>query len=255
MKSLTKTLIKSVISTALVLSALTVSFGQSDPLGPLMSVTELTIKPGHEVQFQEGVKAWKICFLAEKGEWTWRIWKRQQGEGSVYVLVSDMPNWAEMDKTDPASGKCAALVTSMINPHIEKGESHVTRLLPALSMSTPNTDELISVGFYELHASEAHKFIPIIREVAASLTKAEGKPRGYWHSWVTMGPNSPNYHVVTPYKNYAAMDVTRDNVWDIYEKEHGKEKRDAIQAQFRSTLKNFWAYQYKLNKEMSRPTK
>ncbi|SDA39121.1 hypothetical protein SAMN03080617_00228 [Algoriphagus alkaliphilus] len=255
METRLKNLFKVVVIAPLFFTTLTVSLGQSDPLGPLMSVTEFTIKPGHEVQFQEGVKAWKSCYLAEKGEWTWRVWQRQQGEGNVYVLASDMPNWAEMDKTDPVGSNCASLVTAIINPHIEKATNHITRLHPALSMSTPTTDELISVGFYELHASEAHKFIPIIREIAASLTKAEGAPRGYWYSWVTMSPDSPNYHVVNPYKNFAAMDITRNNVWDIYEKEHGKEKRDAMQAQFRSTLKNVWTYLYKLNKDMSRPTK
>ena len=228
---------------------------QNDPLGPLMSVTEFTVRDGHDLQFQEGVKAWKACYLAEKGEWTWRVWQRLQGEGNVYILASDMPNWAEMDKTDPVGSKCAALATAMINVHVEKAITHITRLLPAVSNSTPTTDELISVGFYELNPSDGHKFLPAIREVAASLAKAEGAARGYWYSWQTMSPDSPNYHVVTPYKNYAAMDVTRDSVWDVYEKENGKEKRDAMQAQFRSSLKNSWTYQFKLNLEMSRPIK
>ncbi len=255
MKKLFENLKRAALSALFILNIGNVSFGQSEPLGPLMSVTEFTIKPGHDLQFKEGVKAWKSCYLAEKGEWTWRIWQRQQGEGIVYVLVSDMPNWAEMDLTDPVGSKCAELISTMIDPHIEKGTNHITRLLPAVSMNTPTTDELISVGFYELNASGSHKFLPVIREISASLTKAEGSTRGYWYSWLTMGPDSPNYHVVTPYKNFAAMDFTRDSVWDVYEKEHGKEKRDALQAQFRSSLKNVWTYQYKLNMEMSRPTK
>ncbi len=255
MKNLLNSLRIATLTAVLILTTGVFTFSQNDPLGPLMSVTEFTIKPGHELQFQEGVKAWKECYLAENGEWTWRIWQRQQGEGNVYVLVTDMPNWAEMDKTDPVGKNCATLAISLINPHVEKATNHITRLLPTVSLSTPTTDELISVGFYELHASESHKFLPVIREVSASLAKAEGSTRGYWYSWVTMSPDSPNYHIVTPYANYAAMDVTRDGVWDVYEKEHGKEKRDALQAQFRSSIKNVWSYQYKLNKEMSRPTK
>lgn len=255
MKTLFKNLLKTVLGAVFFFSFTTASFSQSDPLGPLMSVTEFTIKPGHDVQFQEGVKAWKACYLGEKGEWTWRVWQRQQGEGNVYVLASTMPNWAEMDKTDPVGSNCYKLVTEMIDPHIEKATSHITRMLPEISMNTPMTDELISVGFYELSLGDGYKFLPSVKEVSASLAKAEGSPRGYWYSWLTMGPDSPNYHVVTPYKNFAAMDVTKDSVWDVYEKEHGKEKRDALQAQFRSSLKNVWTYQYKLNKEMSRPTK
>lgn len=255
MKNLFNVSLKAFLSLALILTFAFNAHAQNDPLGPLSSITEFTILPGHDLQFQEGVKAWKACYMAENGEWTWSIWQRQQGEGNVYVLATNMPNWAEMDKTDPVGSKCAALATAMINAHVEKASNHITRLLPAVSNSNPNADELISVGFYELNPRDGHKFLPVIKEVAASYAKAKGSPIGYWYSWMTGGPESPNYHVVTPFKNYAAMDVTRDSVWDVYEKEHGKEKRDAMQAQFRSALDNTWSYQYKLNVEMSRPTK
>lgn len=254
MKTLFNSLVKSALVAVFIFSASVNSFSQNEPLGPLMSVTEFTLKEGHELQFQEGVKAWKECYIAAKGEWTWRVWQRQQGEGNVYVLVSDMQNWAEMDKNDPVGKNCAALAISLITPHIEKATSHVTRLLPAISKTTPTTNELISVTFFELTQSHGYHFLPALRELSASIAKAEGDSRGYWYSWLTMGPESPNYHIVVPYENYAAMDVVRDGPWDVYEKEHGKEKRDSLQALFRSSLKNTWIYQYKLNVEMSRPT-
>lgn len=255
MKTHLKLLGKATLIGVLILISGINSFSQNDPLGPLMSVTEFTIKPGHELQFQEGVKAWKECYLAEKGEWTWRVWQRQQGEGRVYVLASDMQNWAEMDKTDPVGKNCAALAISLINPHVENATDHVTRLMPALSKSTPTENELIMVTSFELSLSHGHLFMPAIREIMASMVKAEGSPRGYWYSWLTMGPESPNYHVVTPYKNYAEMDIVRDGIWDIYEKEHGKEKRDLTQGNYRLSLQNTWIYHYKQNVEMSRPTK
>lgn len=255
MKRLFRNSLMTTFIVALIISASSDTFSQNDPLGPLMSVTEFTIKPGHDLQFQEGVKAWKECYLAANGEWTWRVWHRQQGDGNVYVLVSDMQNWAEMDKNDPVGKNCAMIATSLINPHIEKATNHVTRLLPALGKTTPTVNELISVTFFELTQSHGHLFLPAIRELSASIAKTEGGLRGYWYSWLTMGPESPNYHIVVPYENYAAMDVVRDGPWEVYEKEHGKEKRDALQASFRSSLKNTWLYQFKLNVEMSRPTK
>ncbi|HSM49545.1 MAG TPA: hypothetical protein VK872_17120, partial [Draconibacterium sp.] len=63
----------------------------------ILSSTEFTIKVGHESQFEEGLKAWKACYLENKGEWTWTMWKRYNGKGSVYVLTSNSPNWATMD--------------------------------------------------------------------------------------------------------------------------------------------------------------
>jgi hypothetical protein len=255
MKTQFKSMMKACLAFGMILSFIVSSFAQNEPLGPLMTVTEFTIKPDHDLQFQEGVKAWKECYLAEKGEWTWRIWQRQQGEGNVYVLATDMPNWAEMDKDDPVGKNCAALAMSMINPHIEKATNHINRLLPALSKTTPTDNELISVSFFELNPSHGHLFLPAIREVEASRAKVEGAQRGYWYTWLTKSPDSPDYHVVTPYKNYADMDILRDGPWDIYEKEHGKEKRDEVQNNFRLSLKNSWVYQYKLNVEMSRVSK
>ncbi|MEB2779317.1 hypothetical protein U3A58_02840 [Algoriphagus sp. C2-6-M1] len=79
--------------------------------------------------------------------------------------------------------------------------------------------------------------------------------RGYWYSWLTMGPENPDYHYVIPFKNFAEMDIVKDGVWDIYEKEHGKAKRDSLQTNFRLSVENTWVYQYKLNTDMSRPIK
>ncbi|MEB2784150.1 hypothetical protein [Algoriphagus persicinus] len=255
MKTLFKSLVKASIVAAMSVAATFYSFAQTEPLGPLMSVTEFTIKPGHDLQFQEGVKAWKECYLSEKGEWTWRMWQRQQGDGNVYVLTSDMQNWAEMDISDSVGKNCAALATSMINPHVEKATNHITRLLPAVSKTSPTENEVISVSFYELSLSHGYLFLPMVREVLASVAKAEGDYRGYWYSWLTMGPESPNYHYVIPFKNFAEMDIVKDGVWDIYEKEHGKAKRDSLQTNFRLSVKNTWLYQYKLNTDMSRPIK
>jgi hypothetical protein len=41
----------------------------------ILSMTEFTVKIGHEKQFEEGIKAWKACYLENKGEWTWSMWK------------------------------------------------------------------------------------------------------------------------------------------------------------------------------------
>jgi hypothetical protein len=236
---------------ALNLNLLSHSFAQNEPLGPLMSVTELTIKPGHEIQFREGVKAWKACYLQNKGEWTWRVWQRQQGEGSVFVLASDMANWAEMDKVDGSGKDCQNLVTTLINPHVEKAVSHITRFQPGVSKASPLTEEKIRVTFYELNYANGHRMMEVVKEVEAIRKNANVTNRGYWYSWLTADPNSPNFHFVMPYKDYAAMDVVQEAVWDTVEKSAGKAKRDELQSAFRSSIQNTWNYIYTLDKDIS----
>ena len=64
----------------------------------LLNLSEITVKPGHNAQFIQGVKAWKECYLENNGEDKWNMWKRVQGEGNVYTMTSVMANWAEMDE-------------------------------------------------------------------------------------------------------------------------------------------------------------
>lgn len=253
-----ETLIKKLLTITLMTNLFaTIHFdvnGQDAPLGQLLSVTEFTVKPGHEVQFREGVKAWKACYLENKGEWTWRLWSRQQGEGNVYVLASNMLNWAEMDKTDENGKNCQMLAMNMINPHIEKSSNHITRFQPDISHDKPLEGDVIRVGFYKTNFANGHKMMEVVKEVQAIRKKA-GSNTGYWYNWLSSAPDSPTYHFVTGYKDFAALDIVEDNVWQTVEKEVGKAKRDELQAAFRSSLDNSWSYVYKLDKDISRPIK
>lgn len=224
---------------------------QNSPLGPLTSVTEFTIKPGHTMQFREGIKAWKECYLKNGGEWTWRMWERQQGEGTVYVLASNMANWAEMDKTDESGKDCQMLAINLINAHIEKAVSHVTRFMPEVSNSNPFDAEVIRVQFFKTNIEHGHKMMEVVKEVEEIRKNAGLKIPGYWYGWQTGDPDSPSYHVVTPYKNFAEMDAENESVWQSVENAAGKEKRDELQAKFRSSLESVWSYIYKMDAEIS----
>ncbi len=225
---------------------------QSETRGHLMSVTEFVIKPGHEMQFQEGIKAWKSCYMENNGNWTWRIWERQQGEGSVYVLASEMANWAEMDRTDESAKKCRDLARSLINPHVEKATSHVTRFLPDMSKTPGNTSEVIWVSFYKMNPGYQQIMMEVVKEVEAIRKNANMPLMGFWYQWQTGDPESPDYHFVIPYNNYAAIDSEMESVWMTVEKQAGKSKRDELQSTFRSALGDSWSYIYKLNKDISR---
>ncbi len=65
-----KTLLKSFLVLLLPGAVIPLANGQNTPLGPLMSVTEFAIKQGYEMQFREGIKAWKDCYIENEGEWT-----------------------------------------------------------------------------------------------------------------------------------------------------------------------------------------
>ena len=223
---------------------------QETERGFILTMTELTIKPGHNNQFREGVKAWKACYLENEGEWTWSTWQRMNGEGSVYALTSGMVNWAEMDdSSDEAGMKCRDLVRDLINPHIESSETNFARFIPEFSKTFPNPDPVLWVTYWQVN--DWTRFREVVKEVVDEVAKAEGTPRGYWYSVLGGSKDTPDFFVATPFANFAAMDVERENVWNIYESARGKEKRDEMQAAFREAINASWSYIFRRAADLS----
>lgn len=215
----------------------------------ILSVTEFTVKNGHDRQFEAGVKAWKSCYLENGGEWTWNMWKRYNGKGSVYVISSRMNNWAELDKSDEAGKKCWQIAIDQIIPHVESAEDMFYRNIPDLSKTTSSDMGVIWVTFFRVENDPV--FRETIKEISDLLVKAEGDKRGYWYDASGGGPESPDYFVTTPYKNFAALDVDRDGVWKVVENAKGKAAADAMRAKFRDSVSNSWAYMYKKMDDLS----
>ena len=248
---------KTSIKTSLIIALLTMitmgTTAQEAPLGPLSNVTEFTIKPGHQMQFREGIKAWKACYEKNNGPWTWNLWQRQNGEGNVYVLVSNMSSWAEMDATDESGKDCELLAITMINPHVEKAVSHINRLMPDISNPNPFEGEVIRVQFFKTNPTHGHQMMEVVKEVESIRREAGVSVPGYWYSWQTSDPDSPTFHVVSGYQDFAAMDIPQEGVWESVEKLAGKAKREELQNKFRMSMDSNWTSIYKLDKEISRP--
>lgn len=218
----------------------------------LLTMSEITVKPGHDAQFVEGVKAWKSCYLDNKGDNKWNMWKRIQGEGSVYVLTGRMANWAEMDESGDEAGKnCQMTVVNFIMPHVESVHFNVARYMPTMSKASALNAETELVWVNNFKISNSSDFRSTIEEVSATMKKAEGDHRGWWYAVIGGAPEVADYFISVPYKNFAALDVDSDSPWKIYEKEHGKEKTEAMRAKFRASLSESWSYIYKLQKKLS----
>lgn len=216
----------------------------------ILAMTEFTVKVGHEKQFEDGVKAWKTCYLENKGEWTWNMWKRLNGKGSVYGLTSASPNWAKMDdENDEAGKKCHQIAMDKIIPHVESTEDNFATSIPEFSKAALTEMNVIWVSYFKVENSVLFK--EVVKENADIAQKAEGDKRVYWYDVNGGGPESADYFVVSAYKNFADLDVKRDGVWDMVEKAKGKEETGKLRAKFRSSIKNSWSYIYKLMDDLS----
>jgi len=217
----------------------------------LLNLTEITVKQGHDAQFVEGVKSWKKCYKDNDGKDPWNMWKRVQGEGSVYTLTSRMAKWAEMDEDGDSAGKeCRMTAVNFIMPHVKSMHYNIARSMPDVSTKSTSEDSKL-VWVYNAKTSNSNDFTDVVKELTSALKKAEGDSRGTWYSLQGGAPEVADYFVAIPYKNFAELDIDRDGVWKVYEKANGKAKTDALRAKMRASISSDWSYIYSLNEELS----
>jgi hypothetical protein len=215
----------------------------------LLTVSEITVKPGHNSQFLDGVKKWKECYLENNGTDSWNMWKRVQGVGNVYVLTGVLSNWAEMDKEDPASKACQLVVTESIYPHVESNNFAITNSMPEVSRSPLDGMKMVWVTFFQVKNSR--QFMDVIKEVSGVHRSSKGQPLGMWYDYAGGGPNDADYMVSTPYLSYADMDKEQEGPWEVYAAAQGEKKAKELREKFVASISDSWAYLYALNSELS----
>jgi hypothetical protein len=90
-----------------------------------------------------------------------------------------------------------------------------------------------------------------VQETSDIIQKSEGDKRNYWYVSNGGSPESADYFVTTPFKNFAALDIERDGVWKMVENAKGKEYSDKLRASFSSALENSWGYMFKRMEALS----
>lgn len=213
----------------------------------LLNMTEITVKQGHNEEFLQGMKAYRKCYSDNGGTYESNLWRRVQGEGSVYVLTSTMANWAEMDEGQSDVGsKCWDNILNFVRPHVKSVGRNIARSMPALSSTTPMPESTTVVYVYNVKVSNGIAFRETIAELTAAIKKAEGDTRATWYDVQGGDPSMADYFVAVPNDNFAAMDVDRDGPWTIYEKANGKAKTDALRAKRNASVSKDWSYMYRL---------
>ncbi|MBN8834779.1 MAG: hypothetical protein J0H76_10385 [Sphingobacteriales bacterium] len=223
--------------------------GFAQEKGTLLNISEITVKPGQDAQFIEGVKLWKECYLKHKGTDHWNIWHRVQGVGNVYVLAGPLEKWADMDKKDTSGDACNKTVRDFIMPHIEKIDYNIAQLIPQFSRPAMKDTKLIWVTFFKI--KNTPDFMDVVKGVSDALKTTEGNYRGYWYRIMGGAPEAADYFTTEPFKGFADLDNEPMGIWKVYEKVNGTKATEAIRAKLRSALALNWSYLYTLSEDIS----
>lgn len=223
---------------------------QEEPAEQLLSILALQVKAGHDSDFTAGIAAWKECYIENEGEGSWNIWRQQQGQGNVYVAAFMMDNWADLDTPDEAARNCQAVALEKITPftHADSNTNSYARLMTDISRNAPLQDVIWVSNF---RAKDGRLMMEVARKVNGAIREVEGAPRGYWYNVMGGHELAADYFVVTPFENFAALDVERDGVWDIVTKVHGEDEAERLRSDFMKSMDAGWSYLYRRNAELS----
>ncbi|NGP52890.1 hypothetical protein [Thioalkalivibrio sp. XN8] len=235
---------------AMALCAASIATAQEEAESHMLSILEIQVKAGHDSDFRAGLAAWKECYLANDGEGSWNLWRRQQGMGNVYAAVFQMKSWADVDTPDAASQACQEVARDQIIPftHGEKTVNSYASSMPDISRAGPSGDVLWVSSF---RAKDGRLMMDVVRKVSAAMKQVEGDSRGYWYDVAGGHEKAPDFFVSTPFENFAALDQERDGVWDIVTKVHGAEESERLRADFMKSMDAGWSYIYRRVPDLS----
>lgn len=223
-----------------------------DQTGQILSISEITVKQGHEAQFLQAAKQWKECYLKNKGTDHWSIWRRVQGKGGVYAITSTMTKWADMDKRDPASSDCRSIAKNFIIPNVESTDNSFAKNMPEFNRVSNDSMNLVWVTYFSVKNSS--DFMDVVKDVVQTFKSSGSTVTTGTRLWYEMeggGPESPQYMAVAGFKSFAELDKNNESVWVAYEKLKGKKATDAIRTKFRNSVDRIWSYLYTLEKDLS----
>ncbi|NBC28036.1 MAG: hypothetical protein GVY08_14330 [Bacteroidetes bacterium] len=216
----------------------------------ILSLTEFTIKPGHTSAFQEGVKSWKECYLDNEGTWTWNVWDRMNGKGSVYLLTSYTSSWAEMDEDDEAGQMCAPIVLQLIMPNVEVAENQYFYTMPDWS-PTPSGEQsnFVEVAYFKI--SHYDRFVDLVTGVTGIIEDVEGDKRSSWYDSYGRSPGQFHYMSVVGHDSLASLDNPETNIWEVIIDAEGEDRRDELVDLYYQSVEESWMYMYRRMEDMS----
>ncbi len=216
----------------------------------ILRMSTITIKQGHRVQFEEGVKKWKACMIESGSTYNWNVWERIQGDGVVYGLSSMMANWAEMDKEDDSGKSCTSIVTNFIMPHIEKTSYAMASTIPDWSNKTmPSDTKLVWNNYFKVKNGKL--FAEVVKDVGSALS-SKGQSKGLWYRVIGGSQNEADYMVVDSFNSFAALDLEEAGAFEVYESIHGKKKAEAMLEKWYKAVDTGWSYIWEHKPELSK---
>jgi hypothetical protein len=203
----------------------------------MLNINQIKVKMGHHMAFREGVMAWKKCYAEAGGEGEWSAWRSVDG-ALMYHVVSTMDNWAELDEDDEAGMACYSVVEESIAPHMDSSYRMFVRRMADWSPAPSENDNTV-VRLYNFKVENDWQFRAAVSGITGMMKATKSESQGTWYDVLGGGAWDADYFVVAGYKDFAAMDVDReDGPYGTAKSHAGEGTADLLFTQMRGALKD-----------------
>lgn len=199
-------------------------------------------KPGMNQQLEDGMKKHMAWHKAQKGTWAWLAWSVETGEATgMYGAGTFGHKWSDFDNVDVNEAADAADVTLNISPYVAEGAqwrfySHLTKVSrPRPQQAGPAARAVVLTFHLRMEGSE--EFMNAITKVHNAIEKTKWPTHYEWYALVNGGEH-PEFVLVLPKDNWAAMAPPDTPFNKMLEEAFGRTEADAILRVFDKTIKS-----------------
>jgi hypothetical protein len=208
--------------------------------GTIARVAFFRAKPGMSAPLEEGLKKHMAWHKAQNGTWAWFVWSVETGEATgSYGAGTFNHKWSDFDAPDVDLAADTADSAQNILPYMAEGAQwRYYARLPKFSRPRPEGQgaaPLAVVLTFHLKMGANEEFLNAIAKVNHAIEKTKWPAHYEWYALVNGGEH-PEFVLVLPHENYAAMAPPAVSFDKMLEDAFGRAEAAAILHTFDKTI-------------------
>ncbi len=192
----------------------------------------LEVLPGHEMQFEAGLKQQIEWYKQNKETWHWHTWEMETGENTgQFVFRSPNHLWKDLDERSSRAELAGAHFKKAVRPHLASMHGTISKYLPKVSSWPEDLGRVPMVSVYKFHLNYGmgEEFVEVIGKIHNAIQSSDW---GLNYAWVAAvsGSEVPSFSLVIPHSSWTDMAGPEKPFWTMMEEAVGKAGSKDIKA-------------------------
>ena len=197
-----------------------------DPQGPVTHYYLTTVKPGHDVKWEEALKEHVDWHRQQNDTWAFDTYMLLTGERlGQYLTISDGHPWADYDAPSVSAQEDSTDAMSKLGPHTKSLSSGFLTEQTELSRppEAPLPSPLIQTVRYQIKPGKNPVFMGTVVRFGEVNDKMNLPHRYFWYSEYGGGAAARTFWRIVGRPNWAAMAPLSPSSFQAVRETHGEE--------------------------------